>query len=85
LNFFASCLSNPTPEISFIRDQKLLDKRPFYHVIPYCKVRPPVDMAMIHNVSSSLTTVECKVGIQFPRGIKNAMSIDRKNKNNLWQ
>jgi hypothetical protein len=36
-------------------------------------------------VSSSSTTVKYKFGIQVPRGIRNAITLDKKNKNNLWQ
>jgi hypothetical protein len=64
-------MGNPTPEISFARDQKLLDTSPFCHLIPYCKVTPPMDMATIHNASSSPTTVKYKFGIQVPREIEN--------------
>jgi hypothetical protein len=35
--------------------------------------------------SSSPTTVKYKFRIQVPRGIRNAISLDKKNKNNLWQ
>jgi hypothetical protein len=82
VNFFALCLSDPTPIRSFARDQKLLDKSPFCHLIPYCKVKPPMNIAKIHNVSSSSTTVKPKFGTQVPKGIKNAMNLD---KNDLWQ
>jgi len=85
VNFFALCLSDPTPVISFAREHKLLDKRPFCHLIPYCKVKPPLDIAKIHKVTSSPTTVKYKFGIQVPKGIKNAISLDKKNNNNLWQ
>ena len=85
VNFFALCLSDPTPVISFAREHKLLDKRPFCHLIPYCKVKPPLDIAKIHKVTSSPTTAKYKFGIQVPKGIKNAISLDKKNNNNLWQ
>jgi hypothetical protein len=38
-----------------------------------------------YNVSNSPTTVEYRFGIQVPRGIRNVISLDKKNKNNLWQ
>jgi hypothetical protein len=63
VNFFALCLSGHTPIVSFAKDQKLLDKSPFCHLIPYCKVKPPMDIAKINNVSSSSTTVKYKFGI----------------------
>jgi hypothetical protein len=56
----------------------LLDTSPFCHLIPYCKIKP-------HKVTSSPTAVNYKFGIQVPKGIKNAISLDKKNKNNLWQ
>jgi hypothetical protein len=42
-------------------------------------------MSKVYNVSTSPTTVEYKFGIQVPRRIRNAISLDEKNKNNLWQ
>jgi hypothetical protein len=42
-------------------------------------------MSKACTVSSSQTTVKYKFGIQVPRGIRNAISLDKKNKNNLWQ
>jgi hypothetical protein len=38
----------------------------------------------MYDISSIPTTVKYKFGIQVPRGSKNAMSLDRNNKNNLW-
>jgi hypothetical protein len=42
-------------------------------------------MSKVCNVSNSPTTVKYKFGIQVPRGIRNAISLDKKSKNNLWQ
>jgi hypothetical protein len=72
VTIFALCLSNPTNAISIAGDQKLFDKSPFCHLILYYKVKPSVDMAKIHNFSSSRTAVKYK--LEF-RGIN-------KNKNN---
>jgi hypothetical protein len=85
VNFFALCLSNPTPAISFAIENNLLDKNPFCHPIPYCKVKPPLNIAKVHKVTSSPTAVNYKFGIQVPKEIKNAISLDKKNKNYLWQ
>jgi Reverse transcriptase (RNA-dependent DNA polymerase) len=85
VNFFALCLSNPTTVISFAKEHQLLDKSPFCHLIPYCKAKPSLKMSKACIVSNSPTTVKYKFGIQVPRGIRNAISLDKKNKNNLWQ
>jgi hypothetical protein len=37
------------------------------------------------NVSTSPTAVKYKFGIQVPRGIKNVISLNKRNKNNPWQ
>jgi hypothetical protein len=83
-NVFALCLSNPTPVISFAREHKLLDTSPFCHLIPYYKFKPPLNIAKVHKATSSATSVKYKFGIQVPKGIKNAISLDKKNNNNLW-
>jgi hypothetical protein len=44
-----------------------------------------MDLAKTRHVSSSPTTVLYKFEIQVLRRIKNAVNLDRKNKNNLWQ
>jgi hypothetical protein len=49
VNFFALCLSKPTPVISFARKHNLLDKMPFQHLVNDCKVRTPVDTVRIHK------------------------------------
>ena len=36
LNFFALSLSNPTPNISFARNNNLLHKILFHHLVQYC-------------------------------------------------
>jgi hypothetical protein len=85
VNFFALSLSNPTPIISFARKHNLLDKMHFQHHVHYCKAETPVHTARIHKASTTSTGIKYKVGIQVPRGIKNAIHLDRKNGNNLWQ
>jgi hypothetical protein len=37
------------------------------------------------NVSTSPTTFKYKVGIQVPGRVRNAISLDKRNKNSLWQ
>jgi hypothetical protein len=85
VKFFALSLSNPTPILSFGRKHNLLDKMPFQHLLHYCKARSPVDTVIIHKASASPTSVKYKFGIKVPKGIKNAIHLDRKNGNNLWQ
>jgi hypothetical protein len=63
----------------------LLDKSPFCHLIPYCNAKPSLKTSKACIVSNSPTTVKYKFGIQVPRGIRNAITLDKKNKNNLWQ
>jgi hypothetical protein len=84
VNFLALCLSNPTPVILFARKHNLLHKIPYQHLVNYCKVEIPVDTARIHKVSTSLSNIKYKFGIQVPKGIKNAINLDKKNGNNLW-
>jgi len=49
------------------------------------KYKPILDIARIYDISASTTTVKHKFGIHIPREIKNAMSLDKKNKNRIWQ
>jgi hypothetical protein len=63
VNFFALCLSNPTPVISFARKHNLLDKMPFQHLVHYCKFKTPVDTVRIHKASTSSSIVKYKFGI----------------------
>ena len=58
---------------------------PFYHLVQYCKAKTPVDVARINKVSTSPTSIKYKFGIQVPKGIKNAINLDKKNGNNLWE
>jgi C-terminal processing protease CtpA/Prc len=82
--YFALSLSN-TPIISFAREHNLLDKMPFQHIVHCCKARTPVDAVKIYRASASSTSNKYKFGVQVPRGIKNAIQLDTKNGNNLWQ
>jgi hypothetical protein len=38
-----------------------------------------VDIARILKVSTSPTGIKCKFGIQVPKGIKNAIDLDKNN------
>ena len=39
----------------------------------------------IQKVSANPTGIKYKFGIQVPKGIKNAINLDKKNGNNLWE
>jgi hypothetical protein len=85
LNYFALSLSNPKPIISFARKNNLLDKIPFWHLNQYCRSNTEVDIATILKVSASPVGIKYKFGILVPKGIKNAIDLDKKNGNQLWQ
>jgi hypothetical protein len=89
VNYFALSLSNPIPNpkpiISFARNNNLLDKMPFCHLIQYCRSNTTVDIATILKVSTSPAGIKYKFGIQVPKGIKNIIDLDKKNENQLWQ
>jgi hypothetical protein len=94
VNFFALSLNNLTPIIKFVRNQNLLNRVSFCHLIEYCKTKPliqycktktPIEIARIHKASSSPTGIKYKFGIQVPKGIKNAINLDKKNGNHLWE
>jgi hypothetical protein len=85
VKYFALSLSNPKPIISFARNNNHLDKIPFCHLIQYCRSNTAVDIASIPKVSSSPAGIKYKFGIHVPKGIKNAIDLDKKNGNQLWQ
>jgi hypothetical protein len=58
---------------------------PFYHLTQYCRSNTAVDIARILQVSTSPAGIKYKFGIQVPKGIKNAIDLDRKNGNQLRQ
>jgi hypothetical protein len=78
VNFFALCLSDPTPVISFARNQKHLNRMPFCHPIRYCKTKIPMEITSVQKASTSPTNIKYKFGIQVPKGIKNAINLDIK-------
>jgi hypothetical protein len=85
VNYFALSLINPKTIISFARKNKLLDKMPFCHLTQYCRSNTAGDIARILKVSTRPAGIKYKFGIQVPKGIKNAIDIDKKNGNQLWQ
>jgi hypothetical protein len=85
VNYFASSLSNPKPAISFARNNNISDKMPFCHLNQYCSSNTAVDIARILKVSTSPAGIKYKFGIQVPKVIKNAINLDKKNGNQLWQ
>jgi hypothetical protein len=85
VNFFALSLSNPTPIIAFARANNVLNKMPFCHLIQYCKSKTEVKIAKMQNESASPTCVKYKFGIQLPKGIKNAIDLNKNNGNSLWE
>jgi hypothetical protein len=85
VNYFALSLSNPKPIISFARNNHLLDKMPFCHLTHYCRSNTAVDIARIFKASTSPAGIKYKFSIQVPKGIKNAIDLDKKNGNQLWQ
>jgi hypothetical protein len=58
---------------------------PFCHLTQYCRSNTAVDIASILTVSTIPEGIKYKFGIQVPRGIKNAIDLDKKNGNQLWQ
>jgi hypothetical protein len=64
------------------RNQNLLNRMPFRHLIWYCKTKTPMEITRVHQASTSPTGIKYKFGIQVP---KNAIKLDKKNGNNLWE
>jgi hypothetical protein len=88
VNYFALSLSNPTPIVSFARNNrnnKLLDNIPFCHLTQYCRLNTAVDIARIQKFSTSSAGIKYKFSIQVSKVIKNAIDLDKKNGNQLWQ
>jgi hypothetical protein len=85
VNYFVSSLNNSKSIISFSKNNNLLDKMPFCHLTQYCRSDTAVDIARILKVSTSPAGIKYKVGIQIPKGSKNAIDLDKKNGNQFWQ
>jgi hypothetical protein len=58
---------------------------PFCHLTQYCRSNTAVHIARILKVSTSPVGIKYKFGIQVPKGIKNAIDLDKKNGNQLRQ
>jgi hypothetical protein len=56
---------------------------PFCHLNQFCRSNTAVDIARILKASASPACIKYKFGIQVPKGIKNAIDLDKKNQ--LWQ
>jgi hypothetical protein len=78
VNLFVLSLSDPTPVISFARNQNLLSRMPFCHLIWYCKTKTPMEITTVQKASTSPTDIKYKFGIQVPKEIKNAITLDKK-------
>jgi hypothetical protein len=85
VNYFELSLSNPKPIILFARNNNLLDKMPFCHLTQYWRSNTAVDIARILKFSTSPASIKYKFCIQVSKGIKNAIDLDKKNGNQLWQ
>jgi hypothetical protein len=51
---------------------------PFCHLTQYCRSNTAVDIARILQVSTSPAGIKYKFGIHVPKGIKNAIDLDKK-------
>jgi hypothetical protein len=83
MNYFALSLSNPKPIISFARNNNLLHKMPFCHLTQYCSSNTAVHIARILKISTSPADIKYDFGIQVPKGIKNAIDLEKRNGNHL--
>jgi hypothetical protein len=81
--FRIKSLSNTKLIISFARKNNLLDKVPFCHLTQYCRSNTAADITRILKLSTSPAGIKYKFGIQVPKGIKNAIDLDKKNGNQL--
>jgi hypothetical protein len=85
VNYSALSLSNTKHIISFARNNNPLDKMPFYHPTQYCRSNTAVDIARLLKVSKSPACIKYNFAIHVPKGIKNAIDLDKKNGNQLQQ
>jgi hypothetical protein len=85
VNYFELSLNHPKPIISFARNNNLIDKIPFCHLTQYCRSNTAVGTAKILKVSTNPAGIKYKFGIQIHKVIKNAIDLDKKNGNQLWQ
>jgi hypothetical protein len=84
VNFFALSLINTIPIISLVRKNYYLDKMPFWfwHFI---QSKASTLIVNAQKISVNTTGIKYKFGIQVRRGIKNAINLDEKNGNNIWE
>jgi hypothetical protein len=82
VNYFSLSLS-PKPIISFARNNNIIEKMPFCHLTQYCRSNTAVDIARILKASTSPAGIKYKFGIQVPKGIKNAIDLDKMNAKQL--
>jgi hypothetical protein len=66
-------------------NNNLLDKISFFHLTQYFRSNMKLDIARILKVSASPANIKYKFNIQVPKGIKNAIDLDKNNGNQLWQ
>jgi hypothetical protein len=57
---------------------------PFCHLTQYCASNTAVDIARIFEASTSPSVINYKFGIQFSKGIKNDIDLDKMNGSKLW-
>jgi hypothetical protein len=75
LNFFALSLSS----------NNLLHKMPFLHLVKYCMSKTELEKTRLYKSTANPVSIKYKFGIQVPKGIKNAINLDKKNGNNQWE
>jgi hypothetical protein len=85
VNYFALSLSNTKPIISFARNNNLSYKISFCCLNQFHRSNTAVDIARILKVSTSPAGIKYKFVIQVHKGIENAIDLDIKNRNQLWQ
>jgi hypothetical protein len=78
VNYFALSLSYPKFITSFAWNNTFLEKMHFCHLIQYCRSNTAVDIVRILKVSTSPAGIKYKFGIQFSKGIKNEIDLDKK-------
>jgi hypothetical protein len=58
---------------------------PLCHLTQYCRSNTAVNIARILKVLTSPAGIKYKFGIQVPNGIMNAIDLEKKYGNQLWQ
>ncbi len=70
---------------SLHKNNNILHKMPSCDLTQYFKNKIAIEMAKFYKTLVSPTCIRYKFGIWVPRGIKNAIKLDRKNGNTLWE